>query len=129
MKTTHLAAERITVELTEFELTALAALVERGQLGVSPEQGGELEIHRAIANYNNLRLEHSTTILGRRGDPMEKAIVLDPWRKGGVLFWEIVEKDTRYNWTPRDEVFAWKRAQKDKKQSTDTRKSYTSATR
>ncbi len=73
-----------------------------------------LQIHRAIANYNNIRLEHSTTILGRRGDPMEDAIVLDPWRKGGVLFWEIVKKDTRYNWTARDEVFAWKRAQKAK---------------
>ncbi len=74
-----------------------------------------LQIHRAIANYNNFRLEHSTTILGRRGDPMEKGIVLDPWRKGGELFWEIVEKDTRYNWTPRDEVFAYKRALKARK--------------
>lgn len=74
-----------------------------------------LQIHRAIANYNNIRLEHSTTILGRRGDPMEKGIVLDPWREGGKLFWEIVEKDTRYNWTPRDEVFAYKRALKARK--------------
>lgn len=74
------------------------------------ERFRSLQIHRAIANYNNLRLEHSTTILGRRGDPMAKAIVLDPWRLGGTLFWEIVEKDTRYNWTPRDEVFAYKRA-------------------
>ena len=48
MKTTQLATEHITVELTEFELTALAALVERGQIGVSPEQGAELEIHQAI---------------------------------------------------------------------------------
>ena len=71
-----------------------------------------LEIHRAIANYNNLRLEHSSTILGRRGDRMEDSIVLDPWRNAGYLFWEIVRKDTRYNWTPRDEVFAYKRAQK-----------------
>lgn len=71
-----------------------------------------LQIHRAIANYNNIRLEHSTTMLGRRGDPMEKAIVLDPWRNGGELFWEIAEKDTRYNWTERDEVFAYKRARK-----------------
>lgn len=71
-----------------------------------------LEIHRAIANYNNLRLEHSTTILGRRGDRMEDSIVLDPWRNAGDLFWEIVSEDDRYDWTPRDEVFAYKRAQK-----------------
>lgn len=71
-----------------------------------------LEIHRAIANYNNLRLEHSATILGRRGDSMYDSIVLDPWRNAGDLFWDIVRKDTRYNWTPRDEVFAYKRARK-----------------
>jgi len=74
-----------------------------------------LEIHRAIANYNNIRLEHSTTILGRKGDPMAEALVLDPWRKGGELFWRKVKDDTRYQWTPRDEVFAWKRARKARK--------------
>lgn len=83
-------------------------------LRLQMERFKTLEIHRAIANYNNIRLEHSTTILGRRGDPMEDAIVLDPWRKGGELFWEIVRKDTRYNWTPRDEVFAYKRARKNR---------------
>jgi hypothetical protein len=72
-----------------------------------------LQIHRAIANYDNIRLEHSTTMLGRRGDPMSEAIVLDPWRKGGELFWEIARKDTRYNWTERDIVFAYKRRMKE----------------
>lgn len=74
-----------------------------------------LEIHRAIANHNNIRLEHSTTILGRKGDPMAEAIVLDPWRKGGELFWSKVKDDKRYIWTPRAEVFAWKRARDAKK--------------
>ncbi len=69
-----------------------------------------LQIHRAIANHNNLRLEHSTTMLGRRGDPMYRAIVLDPWRLGGTLFWEIAANDTRYDWTDREQVFAYKRA-------------------
>ncbi len=72
-----------------------------------------LQIHRAIANHNNLRLEHSTTMLGRRGDPMYRAIVLDPWRQGGTLFWEIAANDTRYDWTDRDQVFAYKRALKE----------------
>lgn len=78
-----------------------------------------LEIHRAIANYDSIRLEHSTTILGRRGDAMEDSIVLDPWRNGGDLFWEIVRKDTRYNWTPRDEVFAFKRSRKERAEQRD----------
>lgn len=80
-----------------------------------------LEIHRAIANYNNIRLEHSTTLLGRRGGAMEDAIVLDPWREGGVLTWKIAREDTRYNWTPRDEVFAYKRQMKERQENTEHR--------
>lgn len=48
MKTTHLAEERVTVELTEFELTALVALVERAQAGLSVIPGENTEIRRAI---------------------------------------------------------------------------------
>ena len=40
---------------------------------------------------------------------MEDGIVLDPWRKGGELFWSPVLEDKRYDWTPRQEVFDWKR--------------------
>ena len=47
VKTRALAEESVTVELTEFELTALVALVERGQKGLRPRHG-EREIHRAI---------------------------------------------------------------------------------
>jgi len=74
-----------------------------------------LEIHRAIANYDNIRLEHSTTILGRRGDSMEDSLVLDPWRDAGDLFWGLVREDGRYNWTERSAVFAWKKAQEERK--------------
>ncbi|MCZ7675981.1 MAG: hypothetical protein M5U35_09110 [Roseovarius sp.] len=80
-----------------------------------------LEIHRAIANYNNIRLEHSTTLLGRRGGEMKDAIVLDPWRKGGVLTWMAAREDTRYNWTPRDEVFAYKRRMQESQGDTEGR--------
>ena len=74
-----------------------------------------LQIHRAIANYDTIRLEHSTTILGRRGDSMEDSLVLDPWRNAGDLYWGLVRDDTRYDWTERSEVFAWKRDQKNRK--------------
>lgn len=69
-----------------------------------------LQLHRAIANYDNWRLEHSTAIISVAGASMYDGMVLDPWRKGGRLFWERVRADTRYNWTPRLEVFEWKRA-------------------
>lgn len=69
-----------------------------------------LELHRAIANHDRpLAIEHSTVVLSRRGAPMEEGIVLDPWRWGGKLYWSRVPDDPRYEWWPREEVFAWKR--------------------
>ncbi len=69
-----------------------------------------LDLHRAIANYDNWKLEHSTAIISPKGGDMYSGMVLDPWRYGGTLFWDTVPKDKRYNWTPRQEVFEWKRA-------------------
>lgn len=68
-----------------------------------------LQLHRAIANYDNWRLEHSTVIISAAGASMYDGIVIDPWRKGGELTWMPVRDDRRYNWTPRDAVFDWKR--------------------
>ncbi|MEM7471194.1 MAG: hypothetical protein AAF340_07570 [Pseudomonadota bacterium] len=68
-----------------------------------------LQLHRAIANFDNWRLEHSTVIISAKGAVMYDGIVLDAWREGGTLFWSPVRADTRYNWTPRQEVFDWKR--------------------
>ncbi|MBK1636393.1 hypothetical protein [Rhodovulum adriaticum] len=71
-----------------------------------------LQVHRAIANSDNpFRIDHSTAILSRRGDPFDKGIVLDPWREGGRLFWAPVAEDTRYNWRARRIVMAekWER--------------------
>ena len=70
-----------------------------------------LVVHRAVANFDApFRLEHSTAILSRHGDPYTAGIVLDPWRLGGELFWAPVAEDTRYDWRPRDEVLALKRS-------------------
>ena len=35
--------------------------------------------------------------------------MLDPWRKGGEVFWARTLEDRRYTWLPRDEVIAKKR--------------------
>ena len=48
MKTTDLNTENVTVEFTEFELMALAALVERGQAGVEEASGDYVGIRTAI---------------------------------------------------------------------------------
>ncbi len=60
MKTRDLEAEHITVELTEFEMTALAALVERGQQTVGLEQdkpeyhGIRQAIHEVAEEFRSL---------------------------------------------------------------------------
>ncbi|QBF29734.1 hypothetical protein [Thalassococcus sp. S3] len=69
-----------------------------------------LDLHRAIANSDNpFRIEHSTAIVSRKGDSMFDGIVLDPWRKGGILHWTPTRTDTDYNWLPRQQVFEAKR--------------------
>ena len=69
-----------------------------------------LEMHRAIANADNpFRIDHSTAIISARGDSMFDGIVLDPWRRGGVLFWDHTRTDTDYRWRPRGIVLAEKR--------------------
>lgn len=69
-----------------------------------------LDLHRAIANADNpFLIDHSTTIISRRGDTLFQSTILDPWRKGGVLFWSPTLADTRDVWHPRAEVFERKR--------------------
>ncbi|MEO9781109.1 MAG: hypothetical protein ABJH07_08690 [Sedimentitalea sp.] len=66
-----------------------------------------LDIHRAIANADNpFRIDHSTALISARGQPMNRGIVLDPWRNGGRLFWSTVEDDHRYDWQPQQKVLA-----------------------
>lgn len=65
-----------------------------------------LDLHRAIAPARTFQLEHSTAIVSRKGDSMYEGVVLDPWRKGGVLYWERTVADTRYDWQPREQILA-----------------------
>ncbi len=63
-----------------------------------------LEIHRAIAEGNAFRIDHSTSVISKRGDSMEEGVVLDPWRFGGVLYWAPTLEDDKYYWEPRQQV-------------------------
>jgi len=82
------------------------------------EQFETLVMHRAIANADNpFRIEHSTAIISARGDDMYDGIVLDPWRKGGPLFWDETRDDTRYAWVPRDIVMEQKRKRREAKEA------------
>jgi len=78
------------------------------ELRLRKENFKTLDLHRAVANHNNMRLEHSTAIISSKGAALHDGIILDPWRKGGVLFWTPVRDDTRYDWYSRDQVLAEK---------------------
>jgi len=69
-----------------------------------------LDLHRAIANHDNVRIDHSTAIISAKGDTLFNGVVIDPWRKGGTLTWMKVEADERYNWRPQAEVLAYYKA-------------------
>lgn len=71
-----------------------------------------LDIHRAIANADNpFLIDHSTALISAKGDTMHEAIVLDPWRFGGILFWSPIAEDTRYAWHPQAKVLDQRRQQ------------------
>lgn len=63
-----------------------------------------LQIHRAIAEGNEMRIDHSTAIISARGNGMNEGIVLDPWRFGGHLYWAPTLEDSKYFWEPQLEV-------------------------
>ena len=68
-----------------------------------------LQIHRALANANNLRLEHTTVVLTARGQPMTQGMVLDPWRLGQGRLWHgRVAEDDRYAWKTPEAALAYR---------------------
>lgn len=71
-----------------------------------------LTLHRAIANHDTIRIEHSTVIVSAKGAAWHEGIVLDPWRYGGYLFWAPVPEDKRYAWEERSRVFEIKAARR-----------------
>jgi len=76
---------------------------------LAEEKFETLDLHRALANADSLRLEHSTLIISHAGDTYAQGIVLDPWRFGGALFWSQTTNDARYIWRLESDVFKARR--------------------
>lgn len=73
-----------------------------------------LQIHRALANADNLLLEHATVILTARGQPMQDGVILDPWRIGqGQLWFGRVDEDPKYEWETLEAVRARRQQRRD----------------
>jgi hypothetical protein len=45
-------------------------------------------------------LEHNGIVVTAKGQRFEDGIVLDPWRKGGRLWWGTLQQDKRHPWKP-----------------------------
>ena len=76
-----------------------------------------LALHRAIAEGNEFRIDHSTAIISARGDAFDEGVVLDPWRFGGLLYWAPTREDVKYTWEPQLEVLARKHEAQQLRQS------------
>jgi hypothetical protein len=58
-----------------------------------------LALHRAMANADNIKLEHATLIVTARGQSWDSGLILDPWRIGqGRLWFGHLSEDDRYHW-------------------------------
>ncbi len=63
-----------------------------------------LDLHWATSPPTAFRIIHHSALISAKGDSMYEGIILDPWRNSGVLYWDQVREDTKYNWRPRLEV-------------------------
>lgn len=57
-----------------------------------------LQFYHAVAFRRNYWREHSTLAVAAKGKGVADAIVLDPWRNSGDLFWAHVKDDKKYPW-------------------------------
>jgi hypothetical protein len=55
-----------------------------------------LKLHWGIARAGTPR-EHNSVVVTAPGEPFERGLVLDPWRRSGRLTWALV-KDDKYPW-------------------------------
>jgi hypothetical protein len=75
------------------------------QKRLAAEHFQTLDLHRAIANSDvAFRIDHSTVLVSQKGGTLQEAIILDPWRFGGPLYWGTIAGDTKYKWLPQSDV-------------------------
>ncbi len=101
-------AYRITDSAIIHNMKVNAGLKPRGlckhwaedmQKRLAAEDFQTLDLHRAIGA--RVSLDHSTTIISRKGDDMFAGIVVDPWREGGTLTWIRTADDIEWGWEPQ----------------------------
>ena len=59
-----------------------------------------LDIVEGVAHEKQYWSEHNTMVVKAKGHPFNSGIILDPWRKSGILVWAKVTEDS-YPWKLR----------------------------
>jgi len=59
------------------------------------------EFHLVGANIGEYWSEHNSLVIVVKGMPIEEGIIIDPWRKGGKLYFSKVKEDEKYIWRHR----------------------------
>ena len=58
-----------------------------------------LQLHLATSKRGT-PLEHSALVVTARGQPFNEGVLLDPWRKGGRLYWKYLADGKKNVWQP-----------------------------
>jgi len=53
------------------------------------------------ANIGEYWSEHNSLVIVAKGMLIEEGIIIDPWRKGGELYFSKVKDDKKYIWQHR----------------------------
>jgi hypothetical protein len=60
------------------------------------------EFHLVGANIGEYWSEHNSLVVVAKGMSIEDGVIVDPWRKGGKLYFSKLKEDTKYIWKHRD---------------------------
>jgi len=59
------------------------------------------EFHLVGANIGEYWSEHNSLVIVAKGMLIEEGMIIDPWRKGGKLYFSKVKDDKKYIWQHR----------------------------
>lgn len=60
-----------------------------------------LDLKEGVAYEKDYWREHNTMVVTAKGQPFDSGVVVDPWRKSGIVAWYKVKEDPKYPWKLR----------------------------
>lgn len=69
----------------------------------SQENYSSFGFHLVGANIGEYFFEHNALVVVAKGGPVQKGILIDPWRNSGKLYFSRVVEDKKYQWKHREE--------------------------